>query len=351
MIARNLARLFCAGRDFAAGMCHTWGRSAAPVITGSGGNALSLMCPDCCGCLQSTREALVCESCGHTFPIVDDIPVLVPDVALTAHDEVDHHRDTLSSGSPGDAHKTAQAAHFDRAVIEEFEIERPHGTPRLYQFLLDEKFRRGASPIGSIAGLSTLTVCGGSGMDAEFFARWGASVTSTDISIQASRRARERSRRFKLDMKVIVADVEHLPFPDHSISLVAVHDGLHHLREPYAGLAEMARVAGSWIVVTEPARASATRFAIRLGLAREIEAAGNRVGRLEPSEVAEFLTARGYVILSARRYAMYYPHRPGNVFKFLSNKFVFPFARMSWIILNTVIGRVGNKMVVVARRA
>jgi ubiquinone/menaquinone biosynthesis C-methylase UbiE len=40
-----------------------------------------------------------------------------------------------------------------------------------------------------------------------------------------------------------VADAERLPFPDRSIDVVYVHDGLHHLARPEAGLAEMTRVA------------------------------------------------------------------------------------------------------------
>src|SRR3970282_1309832 len=113
------------------------------------------------------------------------------------------------------------------------------------------------------------------------------------------------------------AEWGHLRFGDRSVDLVAVHDGLHHLDDPYAGLSEMARVARRWIVVTEPARASITRLAIRLGLALEAEEAGNRVARMEPLEVAAFLEARGYVVLRAERYAMYYPHHPGAVFSLL----------------------------------
>ena len=124
---------------------------------------------------------MVCGSCSRTYPVVDRIPILLLDVDLSGHDDLDHH-----SGGDGrtDAHKTAQASHFDRAVAEEFETSRPHGTPRFYRFLLREKFRRASAPIGpGLAGAWALTVCGGSGMDAEFLARAGASVVSSDLSI------------------------------------------------------------------------------------------------------------------------------------------------------------------------
>jgi SAM-dependent methyltransferase len=187
-------------------------------------------------------------------------------------------------------------------------------------------------------------------MDAEYFARSGAHVISSDLSLGAAARAKTRAERYDLGIHSIVADVECLPFADQSVDLVAVHDGLHHLDDPYAGLSEMARVARRWVVVTEPARASITRLAVRLGLALETEEAGNRVARLDPSQVAAYLEAHGYVVLRAERYAMYYPHHPGAVFRLLSRPRIFPIVRIGWRLANGLIGRFGNKMVVVAER-
>ena len=262
---------------------------------------------------------------------------------MAEHDELGHQHDH--------GHKAAQTAHFDRPGEEEFEIDRPHGTPRLYRFLLAEKFRRATGPIRPhLFDASVLTVCGGSGMDAEFFSRAGALVTSSDLSLGAARRTRARAERYGVEIRSIVADVEHLPCADQSVDFVAVHDGLHHLDDPYTGLGEMARVARRWVLVTEPARASLTGIAIRLGLAVETEEAGNRVARLEPEEVAAFLQERGFAVLRAERYAMYYPHKPGSVFRLLSRPLIFPIVRIGWRLANGLIGRLGNKMVVVAER-
>jgi SAM-dependent methyltransferase len=262
---------------------------------------------------------------------------------MAEHDELGHHH--------GQRNKVAQAAHFDLPGEEQFEIDRPHGTPRLYRFLLGEKFRRAVSPIRPyLAGASALCVCGGSGMDAEFLARAGALVTSSDLSLGAAIRARTRSQRYHLSLGSIVADVEHLPYASMSVDLVAVHDGLHHLDDPFAGLAEMARVARRWVVVTEPAQALATTIAVRMGLALATEEAGNRVARLNPKDVAAFLEAHGYVTLRAERYAMYYPHRPGPLFNVLSRPKVYPVVRLAWRAANAVVGRFGNKMVVVCER-
>lgn len=187
-------------------------------------------------------------------------------------------------------------------------------------------------------------------MDSELLARLGAGMTTSDLSLGAATRAGIRSQRYGVAMRSIVADVEHLPYPDQSVDIVAVHDGLHHLDDPFVGLSEMARVARRWVVVTEPAQASITRLATRLGLALETEAAGNRVARMEPREVAAFLRARGFVVLKAERYAMYYPHNPGAVFRLLSRPLIFPVAQTCWRLANALIGRFGNKMVVLAER-
>jgi glycosyltransferase involved in cell wall biosynthesis/SAM-dependent methyltransferase len=303
---------------------------------------LAYACPRCRGALSSSGDAWHCETCAWESSSTAGVPVLLPDASIAVHDELDHS----VAG-----HKLSQVAHFDRADHETFEMERPHGTPRLYRFLLDEKFRRAVSPIRPhLAGASALTVCGGSGMDAEYLTRAGATVISSDISLGAATRAMTRSKRFGLGIRSIVADVEHLPFPDQSLDLVAVHDGLHHLDDPFAGLGEMARVARRWVVISEPARATVTRLAVRLGLALEREEAGNRVARMEPSEVAAFLKERGFAVLHAERYAMYYPHHPGPVFRLLSRGPIHPIVRLAWQAANGLLGRFGNKMVVIAER-
>ena len=291
---------------------------------------------------------MACIDCGLRYAETASVPVLVTDPTWVDHDELDH-------GNPGHRHdhdhKSFQVEHFDRRVGEEFEISRPVGATRLYRFLLAEKFRRAIDPIRPhLVGASALTVCGGSGMDAEFLVRAGAIVTSSDLSLGAAQRVNRRAERHRVQITSIVADVELLPFGDRSVDLVAVHDGLHHLGDPWTGLAEMARVAGRWVVVTEPAKASVTRAAVRVGLALETEEAGNRVARMDPKEVASFLEARGFRVLRAERYAMYYRHQPGWVFGLLSSPILFPAVRLGWRLANAAVGRFGNKMVVVAER-
>jgi SAM-dependent methyltransferase/uncharacterized protein YbaR (Trm112 family) len=292
-----------------------------------------LVCPSCRVGFSESKESLLCADCGRSFPVVDGIPVLL------AHDP---ERDG--------GQKLRQAGFFDRED-DEFETTRPHGAPSLYGWLLGEKFRRSVRAIrGVLDGSIALTVCGGSGMDAEFLARAGATVISSDLSLGAAKRAAERARRYGLRIEPVVADVERLPFRDHAFDLVYVHDGLHHLDRPDVGLSEMARVAAHVVSVSEPARAAATAVAVRLGLALEHEEAGNRVARLTLEEVAGGLTSQGFRIVAAERYAMRYRHRPGVVARWLSSAPLFPLARLGLRALNQPLGRFGNKLTVQAVR-
>jgi ubiquinone/menaquinone biosynthesis C-methylase UbiE len=278
---------------------------------------------------------LSCETCEHEYPVVDGIPILLLDGATSL-----------------ETTKSRQVEFFDEEGTAEFEVTRPHGEPALYRWLLLEKFRRsviGLEPM--LAGSTALTVCGGSGMDAEFLARAGASVIVSDIALGAARRAQERARRYELPITAIVADVEHLPFPDRAIDIVYVHDGLHHLERPFAGLAEMARVASRAVSVSEPARASITALAIRLGIAGEYEEAGNRVERLTIDEIQRELRSRGFRVLHEERYGMFYRHEPGRPMRWLSHEALFPLVKVGFRIANGVVGRFGNKLTVQSVRA
>lgn len=296
----------------------------APHVDG-----FSLVCPMCHHGLAFEGGAYVCGGCGSDYPVVEGVPHLVP----------------------GDSDEQArrQAKWFDEEVDSEYEITRPHGAPALHRWLLSEKFRRATRGI-QLDGATVLCVCAGSGMDADVLARRGARVVAADISPGAAARALSRSRRFDVDITPIVADVQHLPFADRSFDIVFVHDGLHHLERPIAGLNEMARVANAAVIVTEPAEALLTRGAARIGLAEEREEAGNRVERLRPREIADALLDAGFTVERSERYCMYYGHEPGRPARVLSAPGLFALARAGIRLVNAVAAGAGNKLVVVGVR-
>jgi SAM-dependent methyltransferase len=256
----------------------------------------------------------------------------------------------LVSGAEDEA-KRVQAAYFDERVDAEYEITRPRGAPAFHAWLLAEKFRRSVFGVESlVSGSTVLSVCAGSGLDAEYLAGLGAQVVAADLSVEASLRTSERARRFGLPIDAVVADAERLPFADRSFEVVYVHDGLHHLERPEVALAEMARVARRAVCITEPADAALTRLAMRVGVAQEVEAAGNRVARLRLEDVIDALERRGFRIIHAERYAMFYRHYPGRTSYLLSHPVLFPLAKQALRAANAVLRRAGNKLVVVAVR-
>jgi SAM-dependent methyltransferase/uncharacterized protein YbaR (Trm112 family) len=301
-----------------------------------------LACPDCHGKLakDSATAKLRCTACAARYPMHLEIPILLPPALQPSR------RD---AGRP--THKQKQVAFFDEDPDDDFGITRPRGAPELHGWLLREKFRRSILGLEELLADSTvLTICGGSGVDAEFLALEGAHVILSDISLGVVLQARERARRFGLDVKLVVADAEALPFRDSSIDIVYVHDGLHHLEQPALGLAEMARVARQAVSISEPAAALGTAAAVRLGWADEREEAGNPVKRLTIEEIVVDLRARGFRPLRPHRYAMYYRHWPGRAVTVLSKGFLFPLAKAGFAVVNRALGRYGNKLAVQAIR-
>jgi SAM-dependent methyltransferase len=292
-----------------------------------------LVCPRCRSDLAWQAEEARCTGCAAVYEIAEGIPVLRP---------------AANDGS--DTQKDVQATYFDEADPE-FETSRPHGTPWLYGWLLAEKFRRSLDGLPlSPAGITVATVCGGSGMDAEFLAHAGASVIATDISLGAAQRTQERARRYRFDVLPVVADAEALPFRDRSIDLVYVHDGLHHLDSPQAGVREMLRTSRLAISINEPARARATMLAARIGLAEHYEEAGNFIARLEPESLAAEISAAGFDVVRNERYAMVYRHKPGRAARFLSQPGMRNLTAMALRAFNAFAGAIGNKLTLQAVR-
>lgn len=292
-----------------------------------------LVCPTCRSDLEWQEHQARCSGCGTIYEVVDGIPVL-----------------RRREGGEGDGQKDSQATFFDEADPE-FEVTRPHGTPWLYRRLLAEKFRRSLDglPLPSDR-LTAVTTCGGSGMDAEFLARLGASVISTDISLGAAQRTRERARRYRFDVLPVVADAEALPLRDRSVDLLYVHDGLHHLHSPEAGLQEMLRASRLAVSINEPAQAGATMLAARVGLSEHVEEAGNVIARMDPELLAAEVFAAGYEVVKSERYAMVYRHEPGRAAVVLSRPGLRNLTLVALQGFNAVAGGLGNKLTLQAVR-
>ncbi len=244
-----------------------------------------------------------------------------------------------------------QQRFYEEECDSDFEIARPHNCGRLYQFLIEHKFRTGLHVLGlDLAGCSVLEVCCGSGMMSEKFARAGATVTGIDFSPAAIARASVRARRSGFPSRFLVADAENLAFLDRSFDVVAVHDGLHHLDDPWRAIREMARVARRGVLILDPAQAVLTKLAIWAGIAVTVEEAGNTVKRLVSADVAACLREQGFERVVWRRSLMYYPHQPFRWFAWFDNPALFLTFRILFGGANLVLGKWGNKLALAATR-
>lgn len=252
---------------------------------------------------------------------------------------------------PAEVQKAKQALYFDEAISESFEIERPHGAGRLYEWSIKHKFNLALSQLSfSLQGQSLLEICCGSGMGSEIYANLGARVTGTDISERSIMRARERARKYGFMANFSVGDAENLPFPDQAFDIVAVHDGLHHLPNPLQAVREMCRVARRAVIIIEPARSWLTRQAVTAGIAMDYEDAGNYVYRFREDDVFPIARAAGFQKLRATQYLLYYQHEPFPWAKKIENTPLFYAFPLFFGLVGFVAPRLGNKICVVCER-
>src|SRR5262245_34654037 len=90
-----------------------------------------------------------------------------------------------------------------------------------------------------------LDVCAGLGGPARFLAhRYRARVTGLDLTLSRCAAGRRLSRLVALDRRVsmVNGDAQSMPFPDHAFTAVVSQEGLLHVPDKAAALAECARV-------------------------------------------------------------------------------------------------------------
>jgi len=248
--------------------------------------------------------------------------------------------------------RIAQAEYFDHALESEFEINRPHDGPRFYTYLMEYKFRRAVDLLArSLSGEKVLSVCAGSGMDAEFLVKEGCRVVAIDISRGALARAAARARRYQIEYELVAADAERLPFADLTFDYCFVHDGLHHLATPETAVREMARVSRKGLVISEPGDGPVTRVATGLGLMSRYEEAGNFIRRPDPEHLAAICREAGFERVAFTRYLMKYGHPPSKWWKILDNSIGFSLAKALFLGFGSgMFGPWGNKLAFVAER-
>lgn len=93
-----------------------------------------------------------------------------------------------------------------------------------------------------LRGKAVLDIACGTGLLTEQFVRMGADVTAIDIAPKAVELTKRRLALEHLDAKVLVADAQHLPFPDESFDLVCAWGCLMHMPDTEKAIHEIWRV-------------------------------------------------------------------------------------------------------------
>jgi len=273
---------------------------------------------------------ITCSECKNMYPILETIPILL-------------NRKDIEEGIKN--FKQHQIKYYNEKCDENFEINRPHGTGWLYQYLIDYKFKKAFNNLPfKMKNLTLLDVCCGSGMASEYYAKNSAEVVGADISFEAVKRAKIRSEKYGFNAEFVVADVENLPFKNNSFDFVCVHDGLHHLENPSEGICESIRVANKLFFTIEPAKAFLTGISVLLGISKNREEAGNYVYRFSKKELKKLTEKLGFKFCISKRYLMYYPHFPPKWFRLFENKIISSVFLVFFYITNSLFGFLGNKI-------
>jgi SAM-dependent methyltransferase len=176
------------------------------------------VCPRCQGSLEDEDGGLRCGGCGSTYPLLDGIPLLLP------QDLSDQHRFQLQ-------YFEAEFGAYDSYTLENWRlsyIERIFGATGV----LD-----GFAPYLDVG-------VGGSGATVIEAARRGVEAIGCDLApngVLAARRFAQQERVDGLSTFVACA-AEALPLPDASVGSASAVAVLEHLDDDRAAVTELARV-------------------------------------------------------------------------------------------------------------
>jgi len=170
---------------------------------------------------------LGCARCSVTYPIVDGIPVMLPN----------------SFGPDGEQNVAIEKQFYEDMFSDLKGVEDGHcityGHERIYEFVNQAK--RGAV---LEAG------CGG-GHHGVALAKRGFDVTGIDLSVHGLRAAKALAKHEGQNIQYICGDIKHLPFEDRSFEICFCSLVLHHFLSMENLLKELSRVTKRYFIAFE----------------------------------------------------------------------------------------------------
>jgi len=170
-------------------------------------------------------------------------------------------------------------------------------SPAAESYVTSESHARGADldalleTAGDITGLRALDIATGGGHTAIALAKKGALVTATDLTPSMLEAAKRHAESFNVEMRYVQCAAEDLAFGAGSFDLVTCRIAPHHFADPYAFLADAARVLrpeGALLIIDN--------------IVPEDEKLGAVINRIEcwrdPSHVEAYPTSRWIVWLA-----------------------------------------------------
>jgi SAM-dependent methyltransferase len=196
-----------------------------------------LRCPACSAPIEVGTGAAVCEAAGHTFPVVEGIPVLIGDETLAAEPQYQ-----------------GQRAYFDAEFAR-------YGEYRLESWRVGYLDRLAAARALGGDGAPLVDVgVGGSGYTVIEAARAGRPAVGCDLSLEGLRAAKRFAEAEGVADRVlfVCCSAEALPFESAAFDVGLAIAVLEHVPDDAAALDELARVlrpgARAWLTVPHELR-------------------------------------------------------------------------------------------------
>jgi ubiquinone/menaquinone biosynthesis C-methylase UbiE len=181
-------------------------------------SVVALACPRCRGEIAVSGDTARCSECGTDYPLVDGVPVLLPEELSKQHL---HQRDYFDAEFSG----------YDEYTVENWRLSY---IERIFATL---KVLDGGAPYLDVG-------VGGSGATVIEAARRGLPAVGCDLSVPgvlAARRFAEQQGAADWS-DFVVSAAESLPFPDASFGSASAVALLEHLDDDRPAAAEIARV-------------------------------------------------------------------------------------------------------------